>query len=196
MEKENKPNISSIQIISRILFIPHSGLPQDWHVTEGQHTFITFFYMSKYMVSEDQCHTLSKEHYWNKVYLTGQNLALNCSQVASWFLLCCFKRFRSFDTVNMGSVGQRAPKLPAVKNGGLKKKSAIWPRPLSNQSARVRPRLGSNLSQSLTASNFAALWPTDPIFTASKDLNPLKKCAKSQGCAFCFWVLYGSLKNP
>ena len=78
----------------------------------------------------------------------------------------------------MGSVGQRASKLLAVKVGGLKKKSAIWPRPLLNQSARVRLRPGSNLSQSLTDSNFAALWPTDPIFTASKDLNPSKKCAK------------------
>ena len=64
--------------------------------------------------------------------------------------------FRSFNTVNMGSVGQRASKLLAVKVGGLKKKSAIWPWPLSNQSARVRLRLGSNLSQSLTDSNFAA----------------------------------------
>ena len=26
-------------------------------------------------VSEDQCHTPSKEHYWNEVYLIGQNLA-------------------------------------------------------------------------------------------------------------------------
>ena len=115
---------------------------------------------------------------------------------ASWYLKYLFKGFRSFNTVNMGSVGQRASKLLAVKVGGLKKKSAIWPRPLSNQSAQVRLRPGSNLSQSLTDSNFAALWPTDPIFTASIDLNPLKKCAKSQGCAVYFWVLYGSLKYP
>ena len=33
--------------------------------------------------------------------------------------------FRSFNTVNMGSVGQRASELLAVKVGGLKKKSAI-----------------------------------------------------------------------
>ena len=43
----------------------------------------------------------------------------------------------------MGSVGQRASKLLAVKVGGLKKKSAIWPQPLSNQSARVQLRPGS-----------------------------------------------------
>ena len=34
------------------------------------------------------------------------------------------KGFRSFHTGNMGSVGQRAAKLPALKVGGLKKKSA------------------------------------------------------------------------
>ena len=77
-------------------------------------------------------------------------------------------------TLNMKSVGQRESKLLAVKVGGLKKKSAIWPRPLSNQSAWVWLRPGSNLSQSFTDSNFAALSPTDPIFTESIDLNPLK----------------------
>ena len=34
------------------------------------------------------------------------------------------KGFRSFNTENLGSVGQRASKLPAVKVGMLKKKSA------------------------------------------------------------------------
>ena len=131
----------------------------------------------------------------NEVYLTGQNLTKSCSWPLDFSYTCC-KGFRSFNAKNLRSIDQRASKLLAVKVGGLKKKSAIWPRPLSNQSARVRLRLGSNLSQSLTDSNFAALWPTDPIFTASIDLNPFKKCAKSQGCAVCFWVLYGSLKYP
>ena len=34
------------------------------------------------------------------------------------------KGFKPFHTGNMGSVGQRAAKLPALKFGGLKKKSA------------------------------------------------------------------------
>ena len=34
------------------------------------------------------------------------------------------KGFRSFNTENLGSVGQRASKLPAVKVEGHKKKSA------------------------------------------------------------------------
>ena len=65
--------------------------------------------------------------------------------------------FKSFNTENLGSVGQRASKLPAVKVGGHKKKSADWPRPLSNQSAQVRGGPGSNHSQSLMACIFAAL---------------------------------------
>ena len=38
--------------------------------------------------------------------------------------MCFFKRFRSFNAKNLGSVGQRAAKLLAVKGGVLKKKSA------------------------------------------------------------------------
>ena len=57
----------------------------------------------------------------------------------------------------MEYVGQRALKLQVVKVGGLKKKSAAWPWPHLNQLARVQLRPGSNLSQSLKDSNFAAL---------------------------------------
>ena len=74
----------------------------------------------------------------------------------------------------MKSFGQMASKLPVVKVGGLTKKSAIRPRPHSNQSARVRGGPGSNHSQTLMAGNFAALWPKDPTFSALKDLNPFK----------------------
>ena len=77
--------------------------------------------------------------------------------LATWFLVCFFKRFRSFNAKNLGSVGQRAAKLLAVKVGGHKKKSADWPRPLSNQSALIRVVPVSNHSQSLMAGHFAAL---------------------------------------
>ena len=73
------------------------------------------------------------------------------------FVLCFKKGFRSFNTDNVGSVGQRASKLPAVKVGGLKKKSAAQPWPHSNQSASVRSRTNLNHSQSLMAGNFAAI---------------------------------------
>ena len=92
----------------------------------------------------------------NEVYLTGQNLTKSCS----WPLDFCYtfvKGLDSFNTENLGSVGQRASKLPAVKVGGHKKKSADGPRPLSNQSARIRVVPGSNHSQSLMAGHFAAL---------------------------------------
>ena len=42
--------------------------------------------------------------------------------LASKYSKDLFKRFRSFNTVNMGSVGQRASKLLAVKVEGFKKK--------------------------------------------------------------------------
>ena len=77
----------------------------------------------------------------------------------------------------MGSVDWRATKLLAFKIGGLKKKSAIRPRPHSNRSARIRERPGS---QSLMACNFAALWPTDPKFLAFKDLDPFLTVSKVQ----------------
>ena len=81
-----------------------------------------------------------------------------------------FKRFRFFDDEILGSLGQRAAKLPAFKIGGIKKKSAAWPWSHLNHSDWIRVCLGSNHSQSLTDSNFAALWPTDHIFSLWEDL--------------------------
>ena len=43
---------------------------------------------------------------------------------------------------------------------------------LQSLSAQIRERPGSNHSQSLMASNFEALWPTDSKFSELKDLNP------------------------
>ena len=67
------------------------------------------------------------------------------------------KGFRSFKTENLRSVGQTASKVPAVKVGGHKKKSAHRPQTLSNQSAWIRVVPGSNHSQRLMAGHFAAL---------------------------------------
>ena len=50
--------------------------------------------------------------------------------LATWFLVYFFKRFRSFNAKNLGSVGQRAAKLLAVKVGGLKKSLPPGPAPL------------------------------------------------------------------
>ena len=94
--------------------------------------------------------------------------------LASWYLAYFFKRFRSLIAENLRSFGQMASKLPVVKVGGLTKKSAIRPRPYSNQLARVWGGPGSNHSQTLMADKFAALWLIDPMFSALKDLNPFK----------------------
>ena len=94
--------------------------------------------------------------------------------LASWFLVCFFKRFRSFNAENLGSVGQRAAKLPAIK---------LWEwleRDRGSNPGRLadwgRGRLADFFLRppTLTASNFAALWPTDPKFLAWKDLSLFK----------------------
>ena len=49
--------------------------------------------------------------------------------LATWFLVCFFKRFGSFNAKNLGFVGQRAAKLLAVKVRGLKKSLPAGPGP-------------------------------------------------------------------
>ena len=95
---------------------------------------------------------------------------------ATWFLVYLFKRLISFNPVNMGSVDQRAAKVLAIK---------LWEWFDSAQTLMVRvgPGSGGRLfmrSPTLTASNFAALWPTDLKFSAFKDLKPFSKCVKFQ----------------
>ena len=74
--------------------------------------------------------------------------------------MCFFKRFRSLNAKNLGSVGQRAPKLPAVKVGSLKKKSAAAAIPgklcaiVFDQDSSLP---GSDHFQSLMDGSFAAL---------------------------------------
>ena len=104
--------------------------------------------------------------------------------------------FRTFNAVNIGSIGQMATKLLSVKVGGLKKKSAIWPQPHLNQLAWVRTRAKSNYSQSLMACDFAALWPTDPKFSSLKDLNLLKKYNKNQEASSILRVDFALSKWP
>ena len=96
----------------------------------------------------------------------------------------------------MGSINQRASKLPAFKVGGLMKKSAIRPRPHLNQSARVRTRAKSNHSQSLMAGNFAALWSADLKFSALKDLNPFNTVPKVQEASIVLRVGFSLSKWP
>ena len=64
-----------------------------------------------------------------------------------------FKKIKSFDAKNLGSVDLRAAKLPAVKVGDLKK--SLPPDPGPTQTSRVCAE--SNHSQGLMAGNFVAL---------------------------------------
>ena len=64
-----------------------------------------------------------------------------------------FKKNRSFDAENLGSVDLRAAKLLAVKVGDLKK--SLPPDPGHTRTSRVYT--GSNHSKSLMAGNFLAL---------------------------------------
>ena len=114
---------------------------------------------------------------------------------SSWNFDTVFKKIRSFDAENLGSVGQRAAKLLAVKVGGLKKVCQPAPAPVS-QCARVRTPAPSNHSQSLMAGNFAALWPTDSKFLATKDLNLLKKHTKNQMASSILKVVFALSKSP
>ena len=113
-----------------------------------------------------------------------------------WFLVCFFKRFRCLNAENLGSVGQRVAKLLAVKFGGLKKKSAGRPWPQSASLLGFDSRSRSNHSESLMAGNFAALWPTDSKFLATKDLNLLKKHTKNQMASSILKVVFAFSKWP
>ena len=48
----------------------------------------------------------------------------------------------------------------------------------------------------LTASNFAALWPTDPILIAMKVLNPFERYTKVQQPSYVFRINYARSKWP
>ena len=114
--------------------------------------------------------------------------------LASWFLRHFFKRFRSFHTINIGSVGQRVAKSPAFKVGGIEKKSATLPKSNHMRAVRVWLWPGPNHSQSLTNGNFAVLWPTDFILTELKDLNLLKNFIKNQEAGSILTVCFALLK--
>ena len=97
-----------------------------------------------------------------------------------WILTCIGKGVRSFYARNMGSVGQRAAKLQAIK---------LWewfdPWQTLIQADWLEWDLGLVTDfflrlPTLTANNFEALHPSDPLSTIFKDLNLSKKYIKNQ----------------
>ena len=75
-------------------------------------------------------------------------------------------------------------------------RSAFQPQPHSNRSARIREHPGSNHSQSLMAGNFVALWPTDPKFSALKDLNLFSTLPKVQEASRILRMCFALSKWP
>ena len=110
--------------------------------------------------------------------------------LANWIFDIVLKGFGSFNAENLGSVGQRAAKWPAIKlwewfDSGTTRIRADWFESGRGQMADffLRP-------STLTASNFDALWPKDPIFTVLKDLNLLKRYFKNQEAGSILRVIF------
>ena len=96
----------------------------------------------------------------------------------------------------MWSVGQRATNLLAIKlwewfDPGTTRTRADW-----FECGRGRMADFFLRPPTLKASNFAALQSTDPIFTKSKDLNPLKKHIKNQEASSILKLVFAPSKWP
>ena len=118
--------------------------------------------------------------------------------LASWFLvhLVLFERFRSFDPVNKRSVGQRAAKLQPIKHWERFDPGWSWMRADWLECGRDQVADFFLRYPTLTANNFKALWTTDSIFTAFKDLNLLKKYTRNQEACSISRVISALSKWP
>ena len=116
--------------------------------------------------------------------------------LASWTFYTILKGFRSFNAENVGSLGQRAANLPAIKvwewfDPGPPRTRADWFECGRGHMADffVRP-------PTLTTGNFEAIWPKDLKISATKDLNRFKKYAKYQEASSILWVGFALSKWP
>ena len=116
--------------------------------------------------------------------------------LAFWSFDTVEKRIRSCNAENLKSVGQRAAKLPAIK---------LWEwleqarhRTWADCFVWGRGRLVDFFLRppTLTASNFAALWPTEPIFTAFKVLILFSTVSKDQKASSNLKVGFALSKWP
>ena len=88
-------------------------------------------------------------------------------------MLCFEKGFRSFNTSNMGSVGQRTLKLLGVKVGVLKKKSAPLAISAELRASLFSPSLSWPRVESFSKFDGQQICrPIDLIFHVLKDQNP------------------------
>ena len=116
--------------------------------------------------------------------------------LASWTFITILNGSRSFNTENLGSVGQMSAKLPAINLWEWFDNVQTWIRaywfewgPGQVADSFLRP-------PTLTAGNVVAHWPTDPKFSVLKDLNFLKKHTKSQEASSILKVVFALSKWP
>ena len=116
--------------------------------------------------------------------------------LASWTFYTILKGFRSFNAENVGSVGQRAAKLPAIKvwewfDPGPPRTQADWFECGWGWMADffVRP-------PTFSTGNFEAIWPKEFKFLALKDLNPFKTVLKVQEASSILRVGFALSKWP
>ena len=116
--------------------------------------------------------------------------------LASWTFYTILKGFRSFNAENVGSVGQRAAKLPAIKLWEWFDFARVRTRADWFKWGRGRMADFFMRPPTLKAGNFEALWLIDPIFTALKVLNPLKRSFKHQEASYNFKLGFALSNRP
>ena len=99
---------------------------------------------------------------------------------ASWAFDTIEKWIRTLNAKNLGSAGQRAAKLLAIKLWEWFKFAQDWIRADWFEWGRGQAADFFLRPPTLTAGNFEAIWPKYLKFSAIKDLNRLKKYVKYQ----------------
>ena len=116
--------------------------------------------------------------------------------LASWTFGTVLKRFRSFNAENLRSADQRAAKLPAIKLWEWFDFARVRTRADWFKWGRGRMADFFMRPPTLKAGNFEALWLIDPIFTALKVLNPLKRYFKHQEASYNFKLGFALSNRP
>ena len=116
--------------------------------------------------------------------------------LGSWAFNTVLKRFGTFNAENLGSVDQRAAKLPVIKLWEWLDRDRIRTRADWFKWGRGRTADFFLRPPTLKAGNFEALLCTDPIFTALKVLNPLKKYNKNQEASYNFKLGFALSNRP
>ena len=106
--------------------------------------------------------------------------------LASWAFYTVLTRFWTFNAESLGSVDQRAAKLPVIKLWEWLDRDRIRTWAAWFEWGRGRAADFFLRPPTLKAGNFEALLCTDPIFTALKVLNLFKKYTKYQETSYNF----------